>query len=57
MLQLKSFYSANELLELGLKSLPSTHRGILDKAKRDYPDPWHRVALDKRAVWQRSQAG
>ncbi|WP_233115099.1 DNA-binding protein [Aggregatibacter actinomycetemcomitans] len=35
MLQLKSFYSAKELSELGLKSLPSTHRGILDKAKRE----------------------
>ena len=31
----KSFYSANELSQLGLKSLPTSHRRILDKAKRE----------------------
>ena len=35
MIPLKSFYSANELSQLGLKSLPTSHRRILDKAKRE----------------------
>ena len=35
MIPLKSFYSANELSQLGLKSLPTNHRRILDKAKRE----------------------
>ena len=35
MISLKSFYSANELSQLGLKSLPTSHRRILDKAKRE----------------------
>ncbi|WP_370429623.1 transposase domain-containing protein [Actinobacillus pleuropneumoniae] len=35
MVQVQNFYSANELSQLGLKSLPTSHRRILDKAKRE----------------------
>ena len=34
-LTLKSYYSVAELLTLKLLSLPKTHKGILDKAKRE----------------------